>query len=211
MANVKLVYGSTTESYWQSTSKITTPSLICVNGSTTNYIPLLSGSAGGTADSGQFRYTLGHLIVGDKRGAVSRVQIKATNSAKITYYYTITSSWTSTGSSGQPVGYFNNTYKFYIKVASTTINTGSFTGAKVTSSGTNVTGTSYVVSKQYTSQSDTMTQSAAGSYTAPAPTNSSYKIFVYFKNNGGTSYNASKEVSWSTSAQSVTISKELTI
>lgn len=209
MANVKLVYGSTTESYWQSTSKITTPSLICVNGSTTNYIPLLSGSAGGTADSGQFRYTLGHLIVGGKRGAVSRVQIKATNSAKITYYYTCTSTWTSMSGSGNPVGYFVNTYKFYIKVASTTINTGSFTGAKVTSSGTNVTGTSYVVSKQYTSQSDTMAK--PGSYTAPAPTNSSYKIFVYFKNNGGTSYNASKEVSWSTSAQSVTISKELTI
>ena len=209
MANVKLVYGSTTESYWQSTSKITTPSLICTDGTTTNYIPLLSGSAGGTADSGQFRYTLGHLIVGDKRGAVSRVQIKATNSAKITYCYTVTSEWTSTGSSVNPAGYFNNTYKFYIRVASTTINTGSFTGAKVTSSGTNVTGTNYVVSKQYTSQSDTMTKPA--SYTAPAPTNSSYKIFVYFKNNGGTSYNASKEVTWSTSAQSVTISKELTI
>jgi len=210
MANVKLVYyGSTTESYWQSTSKITTPSLICVNGSTTNYIPLLEGKAGGTADSGQFRYTLGHLKVGDKRGAVSRVQIKATNSAKITYYYTVTSTWSPMSGSAHSVGHFNNTYKFYIKVASTTINTGSFTGAKVTSSGTNVTGTNYVVSKQYTSQSDTMAMS--DSYTAPAPTNSSYKIFVYFKNNGGTSYHASKEVSWSTSAQSVTISKELTI
>lgn len=209
MANVKLVYGSTTESYWQSTSKITTPSLICVNGSTTNYIPLLAGSAGGTADSGQFRYTLGHLIVGDKRGAVSRVQIKATNSAKITYYYTITSTWSPASFSGSPVGHFNNTYKFYIKVASTTINTGSFTGAKVTSSGTNVTGTNYVVSKEYTSKSDMMERPS--SYTAPAPKSADYKIFVYFKNNGGTSYNASKEVSWSTSAQSVTISKELTI
>jgi len=211
MANVKLVYGSTTESYWQSTSKITTPSLICTDGTTTNYIPLLAGSAGGTADSGQFRYTLGHLIVGDKRGAVSRVQIKATNSVEITYYYTITSSWSSTGTSGHWVGSFNNTYKFYIKVASTTINTGSFTGAKVTSSGTNVTGTNYVVSKEYTSRSDTMEWSGSDSYTAPAPDNSSFKIFVYFKNNGGTSYSASKEVAWSTSAQSVTISKDVVI
>lgn len=209
MANVKLVYGSTTESYWQSTSKITTPSLICVNGTTTNYIPLLAGSAGGTADSGQFRYTLGHLIVGDKRGAVSRVQIKATNSAKITYYYTVTTTKSFYGahSGGVSVYTYNNTYKLYIKVASTTLNTGTFTGAKVTSSGTNVTGTSYVVSKTFTTTAD----NEPGTYTAPAPKSADYKIFVYFKNNGGTSYSASEEVAWSTSAQSVTISKELTI
>lgn len=208
MANVKLVYGSTTESYWQSTSKITTPSLICTDGTTTNYIPLLSGSAGGTADSGQYRYTLGHLIVGDKRGAVSRVQYKATNSAKISYYYTVTTekdffvfcagtSWFT----------YTNTYKLYIKIASTTLNTGTFTGAKVTSSGTNVTGSNYVLSKTFT----TTTNPAPSTYTAPAPTSADYKIFVYFKNNGGTSYHASKEVTWTTSAQSVTISKELVI
>jgi hypothetical protein len=207
MANVKLVYGSTTESYWQSTSKITTPSLICTDGTTTNYIPLLAGSAGGTADSGQFRYTLGHLIVGDKRGAVSRVQIKATNSAKITYYYTVTTTKKYlTVCAGRSIYTYTNTYKLYIKVASTTLNTGTFTGAKVTSSGTNVTGTSYVVSKTFTTYDD-----EPETYTAPAPKSADYKIFVYFKNNGGTSYSASEEVAWSTSAQSVTISKDVVI
>lgn len=211
MANVKLVYGSTTESYWQSTSRVTTPSLICTNGTTTNYIPLLSGSAGGTADSGQYRYTLGHLIVDDKRGAVSRVQYKATNSANIGYYYSATYSWSATGSQcGQSVGTITITYKLYIRVIETTLNTGSFTGAKVTSSGTNVTGDTYTLSKTVTS-SITNQISPGSAYTPPAPDGSTYKIFVYFKNAGGTSYSNSAEPTWSTSKKSITISKEVVI
>lgn len=211
MANVKLVYGSTTESYWQSTSRVTTPSLICTNGTTTNYIPLLSGSAGGTADSGQYRYTLGHLIVDGKRGAVSRVQYTATNSAKIGYYYSATYSWSYTGlRCGHSVGTITITYKLYIRVIETTLNTGSFTGTKVTSSGTNVTGDTYTLSKTVTSSITGQTQPGS-SYTPPAPSGSTYKIFVYFKNAGGTSYSNSAEPAWSTSKKSVTISKEVVI
>lgn len=208
MANVKLVYGSTTESYWQSTSRVTTPSLICTDGTTTNYIPLLSGSAGGTADSGQYRYTLGHLIVDDKRGAVSRVQYKATNSAKIAYYYSTSVNKVYTLTSGGVSLYTHRiTYHLYIRVMETTLNTGSFTGAKVTSSGTNVTGSTYTISKEYTTEY----AGQPSSFTPPAPDGSDYKIFVYFKNAGGTTYSAYSEPTWSTSGKSITISKEVVI
>ena len=78
MANVKLVYGSSTETAWNSTGRITSPSLILVDGGTTRYTPLFSGSAGGTATSGNYRYTLGHLIVDGKRVALSQTQSKTT-------------------------------------------------------------------------------------------------------------------------------------
>lgn len=78
MANTKLVYGSSTETTWNSTGRITSPSLILVDGGTTRYTPLFSGSAGGTATSGDYRYTLGHLIVGGYRAALSQEQYKAT-------------------------------------------------------------------------------------------------------------------------------------
>ena len=35
MANTKLVYGSSTETAWNSTGRVTTPSLILVDGGTT--------------------------------------------------------------------------------------------------------------------------------------------------------------------------------
>lgn len=78
MANVKLVYGSSTETAWNSTGRITSPSLILVDGGTTRYTPLFSGSAGGTATSGNYRYTLGHLIVGSGRVALSQALSKTT-------------------------------------------------------------------------------------------------------------------------------------
>lgn len=209
MANVKLVYGSTTESYGNSTSKITTPSLILNDGTTNYYTPLFSGSAGGTADSGQYRYTLGHLIVGGKRGALSRVQYKATNSAKIGYYYSTSVTKVYTVTSGNGVSLYTHriTYHLYIRVMETTLNTGSFTGAKVTSSGTNVTGSTYTISKEYTTEY----AGQPSSFTPPAPSGSDYKIFVYFKNAGGTTYSAYSEIEWSTSKKSITINKEVVI
>ena len=82
MANTKLVYGSSTETTWNSTGRITSPSLILVDGDTTRYTPLFSGSAGGTATSGDYRYTLGHLIVGGYRAALSQEQYKTTFTIK---------------------------------------------------------------------------------------------------------------------------------
>ena len=82
MANVKLVYGGSTETTWNSTGRITSPSLILVDGGTTRYTPLFSGSAGGTATSGDYRYTLGHLIVGSGRVALSQEQYKTTFTIK---------------------------------------------------------------------------------------------------------------------------------
>lgn len=208
MANVKLVYGSTTESYWQSTSRVTTPSLICTNGTTTNYIPLLSGSAGGTADSGQYRYTLGHLIVDGKRGALSRVQYKATNSAKIGYYYsTSVNKVYTTTSAGVSLYTHRVTYHLYIRVIETTINTGSFTGAKVTSPGTNVTGSTYTISKEYTTEYT----GQLSSFTPPAPDGSDYKIIVFFKNAGGIAYTTFTAPTWSTSKKSITLSRDVPI
>lgn len=78
MANVKLDYGGSTETAWNSTGRITSPSLILVDGGTTRYTPLFSGSAGGTATSGNYRYTLGHLIVDGKRVALSQEQANTT-------------------------------------------------------------------------------------------------------------------------------------
>lgn len=60
------------------TGRITSPSLILVDGGTTRYTPLFSGSAGGTATSGNYRYTLGHLIVDGKRVALSQEQANTT-------------------------------------------------------------------------------------------------------------------------------------
>lgn len=82
MANVKLDYGGSTETAWNSTGRITSPSLILVDGDTTRYTPLFSGSAGGTATSGDYRYTLGHLIVGGGRVALSQEQYKTTFTIK---------------------------------------------------------------------------------------------------------------------------------
>ena len=88
MANIKLDYGSSTETAWNSTGRITSPSLILVDGNTTRYTPIYSGSAGGTIIDGNYKSTLGHLIVADKRVALSRYQYKFTDSVTIGHYFT---------------------------------------------------------------------------------------------------------------------------
>ena len=101
MANTKLVYGSSTETAWNSTGRITSPSLILVDGGTTRYTPLFSGSAGGTATSGDYRYTLGHLIGGSGRVALSQEQYKTTFTIKGNCSVEVsTSTYTTTSGSG---------------------------------------------------------------------------------------------------------------
>ena len=109
MANIKLDYGGSTETTWNSTGRITSPSLILVDGGTTRYTPLFSGSAGGTATSGNYRYTLGHLIVDGKRVALSQTQSKTTDSVTIGHYFT----QTFTGRSQLGVVRTTNIYIYY--------------------------------------------------------------------------------------------------
>lgn len=130
MASVKLVYGSTTETCWSSTSKITTPSLILVDGSTTRYTPLFSGSAGGYGYSGYYRYTLGHLIVADRRVALSQQQYKFDNSASINHHNnTMFSTAYSYRQSYYPyTTYYTHYYSrgYYISKETVTTNRGTF-------------------------------------------------------------------------------------
>lgn len=122
MANVKLVYGSSTETTWNSTGKITTPSLILVDNGTTRYTPLFSGSAGGTATSGNYRYTLGHLIADGKRCALSQTQYK--NSWTISGNCSVsvsTSTYTTTSGSGTSAvttTHYKKTYRFTMNITS---------------------------------------------------------------------------------------------
>lgn len=86
MATIKIIYGNTTEAYYSSTSKISTPSLVVDNG-TKYYIPLFTGSAGTTVIYGDYKYTLGHLKVNGYNGALSRVKASDEFEVKLNYYY----------------------------------------------------------------------------------------------------------------------------
>lgn len=121
MANTKLVYGSSTETAWNSTGRVTSPSLILVDGGTTRYTPLFSGSAGGTATSGNYRYTLGHLIVGGNRVALSQTQYKKTFTIAGSCSVSVsTSTYTTTSGSGTSA----TTTTHYKKSYSFTMNLG---------------------------------------------------------------------------------------
>lgn len=120
MANVKLVYGSSTETCWNSTDKVTTPSLILNDNGTIRYTPLFSGSAGGTATSGDYKYTLGHLIIGGKRCALSQTQYKKswiiTGNCAVsvsTSTYTTTS---GSGTSAVTTTHYKKTYDFSMNI-----------------------------------------------------------------------------------------------
>ena len=101
MATLKLKYGSTTESYWTSSSKLTTPSGILTKGSATVYIPILSGSPGTTAVLGDYSYTLGHLSLGGGYCPIARYITVANVTVKVSYYYSL-SATTFRYSSGSP-------------------------------------------------------------------------------------------------------------
>lgn len=192
MASIKLVYGSTTETCWSSTGKITTPSLILNDNGTTRYTPLFSGNAGGTATSGDYRYTLGHLIVDGKRVALSQTRYKYYNSCTVGFYKVNRTGTVTTGSGTSAVTTKHYYTDFYIKVNSKSIGYGSFTNIYV-ASGSTTTSTSYVISRTI--------DNGTSSYTTTNPT-------IYFKTSQGT---VSTTPTWSTSAQSVTLNQTVTL
>lgn len=118
MANIKLDYGGSTETAWNSTGRVTSPSLILVDGGTTRYTPLFGGSAGGTATSGDYRYTLGHLIVGSGRVALSQEQYKTTLELSGSCSVNVsTSTYTTTsgsGTSATTTTHYVKSYSFYL-------------------------------------------------------------------------------------------------
>jgi len=136
MASIKLVYGSTTETCWSSTSKITTPSLILNDNGTTRYTPLFSGSAGGYGYSGNYRYTLGHLIVGGNRVALSQQQYKFANSVRARAHQNVgyTQAYSYQDSSYPYTKYYKHTYYryYYITYSSLSTGRGTFGGVECT-------------------------------------------------------------------------------
>ena len=83
MANIHYVVNGTDYTCWSSTDRMTTPSLILVDGDTTRYTPLYSGNSGDYNDIGNYRYTLGPLVVANKRPVIGVHQIWCTNTGKI--------------------------------------------------------------------------------------------------------------------------------
>lgn len=191
MASIKLVYGSTTETCWSSTGKITTPSLILNDNGTTRYTPLFSGNASGTVTSGDYRYTLGHLIVDGKRVALSQTRYKYYNSCTVGFYKVNRTADVTTGSGTGAVTTRHYYTDFYIKVNSISIGYGSFTGIAV-SGGSSTTSTSYVCVR---------TVDRTDSFAGDNPT-------IQFITSKGT---VSTTPTWSTSEQSVKLTQTVTI
>lgn len=192
MASIKLVYGSTTETCWSSTGKITTPSLILNDNGTTRYTPLFSGNAGGTVTSGDYRYTLGHLIVGDKRAALSQTRYKYYNSCNVAFYKV-----NRTANVTIPDGTSSVTIKhyytdFYIKVNSLSITYGTFSSISI-DNGSGTTSTSYVCVRTI--------DNGTSSFTGENPA-------IHFNTSRGTAFAGPI---WSTSEQSVTLTQTVTI
>lgn len=131
MANIKLNYGGSIETCWSDTSKITTPSLILNDNGTLRYTPLFSGNAGQQIVHGSYKYTLGHLKVGDYRAAINRVNNTWTNTVVIGYYTAV--------SRHQLVimGNREDLYirYFYIRVVSASMQKGSIDGMDVNDGG----------------------------------------------------------------------------
>ena len=195
MASIKLVYGSTTETCWSSTGKITR-SLILNDNGTTRYTPLFSGNAGGTTTMGDYRYTLGHLIVDGKRVALSQTRYKYYNSCTVGFYKVNRRTEETSGSGTGAVVTIHYYTDFYIKINSISINyggsVGGFVGISV-SDGSSTTSTSYVCVRTI--------ESSTSSYTSINPT-------IIFSTPLG---NVSTTPTWSTSEQSVTLTQTVTI
>lgn len=213
MANVKLVYGSSTETCWSSTGKITTPSLILVDNGTTRYTPLYSGSAGATIIDGNYKATLGHLIAAGKRCALSRYQYKFTNSVTIGSYFTCNRVVTSRrlenrcGVAGYAISY-TDYIDIYIKVNSKTINNGSLKHIYA-SSGGGTTSTSWYLTRSY---------AESGSYWKKMSDSEqqhdnkiTYTLNAVFTSSAGTDFSTSLSANIYTWETSDTLSKEITI
>lgn len=191
MASIKLVYGSTTETCWSSTGKITR-SLILNDNGTTRYTPLFSGNAGGTAIMGDYRYTLGHLIVDGKRVALSQTRYKYYNSCTVGFYKVNRTADVTTGHGTGAVTTRHYYTDFYIKVNSLSITYGSFSSISI-ENGSATTSTSYVCVRTI--------DNGTNSYTSINPT-------IILATSQGT---LSEKPTWSTSEQSVKITQIVTI
>ena len=214
MANVKLVYGSSTETAWNSTGRITSPSLILVDGGTTRYTPIYSGSAGGTITDGNYKATLGHLIVADKRVALSRYQYKFTDSVTIGHYFTYTveerKEWISYGygGAGSYRYYAVITTNIYIIVRRTSIGNGSLKSIYANSgSGTTTTSSWYLTWSTSREQSYYPGNGISlGGSTLEATLNAT------FTSSSGTDFTVSKScVIYMNSEHTDTLSTEITI
>lgn len=194
MASIKLVYGSTTETCWSDTSKITTPSLILNDNGTTRYTPLFSGNAGAQVVNGSYKYTLGHLIVGGNRVAIGRANNTYTNTVTVDYYMTESSVYTPAkvvtgcGSSRVYDAYTTYTRTYYVKVNSTSLQKGSLSYLDVDATSGHTQSTSWV--NCYSTSSTSGWPSA------------SRTIYIYL--NGSW---LSKAVTFSTSSQSATFTQ----
>ena len=61
-----------TESLWNSSERITTPSIICSKNGSTYYIPLFSGDENAVITYNSYNYKLGKFKVSNLRAAISR-------------------------------------------------------------------------------------------------------------------------------------------
>ena len=221
MANVKLVYGGSTETTWNSTGRITTPSLILVDGGTTRYTPIYSGSAGGTITDGNYKSTLGHLIVADKRVALSRYQYKFTDSVTIGHYFTYTIEKKQEnisygyGGAGSSRYYAVITTNIYIIVRGTSIGNGSLKSIYATNGyGTNGSGTT-TTSSWYLTLSYEEIQTKGINAASPLPSAAStlnFTLNATFTSSSGTDLTVSKScVIYNGSEHTDTLSTEVTI
>ena len=214
MANVKLDYGSSTETAWNSTGRITSPSLILVDGGTTRYTPIYSGSAGGTIIDGNYKSTLGHLIVADKRVALSRYQYKFTDSVTIGHYFTQTvenkSKWYSMGygGAGSYMYYTVVTTNVYIIVRGTSIGNGSLKSIYATDGSGTTTTSSWYLTLSYTYSSG-----LAPYQTQPSVASThNFTLNATFTSSSGTDFTVSKScVIYNGSEHTDTLSTEVTI
>lgn len=212
MANVKLVYGSSTETAWNSTGRITSPSLILVDGGTTRYTPIYSGSAGGTIIDGNYKSTLGHLIVADKRVALSRYQYKFTDSVTIGHYFTYTveekKKWISYGygGAGNYKLYAVVTTNIYIIVRGTSIGNGSLKSIYATDGSGTTTTSSWYLTLSYTFEKPYQDGGVSLELTLNVTLNAT------FTSSSGTDFTVSKScVIYYGSEHTDTLSTEITI
>lgn len=192
MASIKLVYGSSTETCWSSTSKITTPSLILNDNGTTRYTPLFSGSAGGYGYSGNYRYTLGHLIVGGNRVALSQQQYKFNNSIKLRAHQNVgfSSAYSYSASTYPYTKYYKHTYSryYYITYSNLSTGRGTFNWADCTlNTSTNANKDSWTLIRTDTSTATYSDQTNRGSYPAARTTSNADKLRAQWTTTGCTS------------------------
>lgn len=207
MANIKLDYGSSTETTWNSTGRITSPSLILVDGGTTRYTPIYSGSAGGTITDGNYKSTLGHLIVADKRVALSRYQYKFTDSVTIGHYFTESKyRITLPPNPCNPVshdGGWGRTTNIYIIVRGTSIGNGSLKHIYGWSGGGTTSTNSWYLTRSWT---DTFSGEPSINGTRE------YILNATFTSSSGTEFTVSKNcLIYNNSEHTDTLSTEVTI